>query len=203
MKIVEFTQRRGIFAPMRSWDDSTSTPAHFAGAAISGSRASPSSTRALAPIGSLPWTHPTGEVVQLTLSEVLSFTGRKLFTFLGGTQFAADMDDAIERLEPAISRAHADLARHLDRKVHGRPRTRQGLHGDGDLIYEPPRSLIYDNLSCGVHQGLRVKSSYVPEPDLMTYRQGLYPPSERPSKTDRVPTPRTSAASAAPSARSA
>ena len=41
--------------------------------------------------------------------------GRKLFTFLSGTQFAEDMDDAIERLEPAISRAHADLARHLDR----------------------------------------------------------------------------------------
>jgi len=55
--------------------------------------------------------------VQLTLSEVLSLHfGRKLFTFLDGTHFAADMSDAIERLEPAISRAHADLASHLDTK---------------------------------------------------------------------------------------
>ncbi|MBK7758832.1 MAG: hypothetical protein IPI35_21035 [Deltaproteobacteria bacterium] len=53
--------------------------------------------------------------MQLTLLEVLSLRfGRRLFTFLDGTQFAADVDDTIERLEPAIP-GPADLAA-LDRK---------------------------------------------------------------------------------------
>ncbi|MFT4627354.1 MAG: putative DNA-binding transcriptional regulator YafY, partial [Myxococcota bacterium] len=46
--------------------------------------------------------------VQLSLAEVLSLHfGRTLFDFLDGTRFAQDLDGAIERLEPAISRAHS------------------------------------------------------------------------------------------------
>ena len=55
--------------------------------------------------------------VQLTLPEVLSLHfGRKLFSFLDDTQFAQGLDDALERLQPAIPRAHAELAPDLDRK---------------------------------------------------------------------------------------
>ena len=115
--------------------------------------------------------------VQLTLSEVLSLHfGRKLFTFLGGTQFAADMDDAIERLEPAISRAHADLARHLDRKFMAVPEHAKDYTEMGDLIDELITALIYDNpLHAEYTKASGVKSSYVLEPlTLATYRQGLY-----------------------------
>ena len=39
--------------------------------------------------------------VQLTLGEILSLHfGRKLFTFLDGTQFEEGLDNAIERLQP-------------------------------------------------------------------------------------------------------
>ena len=55
--------------------------------------------------------------VQLSLAEVLSLHfGRKLFNFLEGTSFAEDLDGAIERLEPAISRAHHTLTKQLDTK---------------------------------------------------------------------------------------
>jgi predicted DNA-binding transcriptional regulator YafY len=115
--------------------------------------------------------------VQLTLSEVLSLHfGRKLFTFLNGTQFAADMDDAIERLEPAISRAHADLALHLDRKFMAVPEHAKDYTEMADLIDELITALIYDNpLHAEYTKASGVKSSYVLEPlTLATYRQGLY-----------------------------
>jgi len=115
--------------------------------------------------------------VQLTLSEVLSLHfGRKLFTFLNGTQFAADMDDAIERLEPAISRAHADLARHLDRKFMAVPEHAKDYTEMVDLIDELITALIYDNpLHAEYTKASGVQSTYVLEPlTLATYRQGLY-----------------------------
>ena len=115
--------------------------------------------------------------VQLTLSEVLSLHfGRKLFTFLSGTQFAEDMDDAIERLEPAISRAHADLARHLDRKFMAVPEHAKDYREMGDLIDELITALIYDNPLHAIYtKASGVQSNYVLEPlTLATYRQGLY-----------------------------
>ena len=115
--------------------------------------------------------------VQLTLSEVLSLHfGRKLFTFLNGTQFAADMDDAIERLEPAISRAHADLARHLDRKFMAVPEHAKDYTEMVDLIDELITALIYDNpLEAEYTKASGSTKSYLLEPlTLATYRQGLY-----------------------------
>ncbi|MEE2752286.1 MAG: WYL domain-containing transcriptional regulator [Myxococcota bacterium] len=115
--------------------------------------------------------------MNLTLTEVLSLHfGRKLFTFLDGTQFAADMDDAIERLEPAISRAHADLASHLDRKFMAVAEHSKDYTEMGDLIDELITSLIYDNPARAEY----AKPGNTPsvkelEPlTLATYRQGLY-----------------------------
>lgn len=115
--------------------------------------------------------------VQLTLPEVLSLHfGRKLFTFLEGTQFAEDMQGAIERLEPAISRSHADLARDLDRKFMAVPEHAKDYHEAGELIDEVITALLYEN---------PVRAEYT-KPDgrggryelepwtLATYRQGLY-----------------------------
>ncbi len=115
--------------------------------------------------------------VQLTLSEVLSLHfGRRLFTFLNGTQFASDMDDAIERLEPAISRAHADLASQLDRKFMAVPEHAKDYSEVGDLIDDLITALIYDNpIKASYKKANGDEKQYSLEPlTLATYRQGLY-----------------------------
>jgi len=115
--------------------------------------------------------------VQLTLPEVLSLHfGRKLFTFLDGTQFAADLDDAIERLEPAISRAHADLARQLDRKFMAVSEHAKNYEELGDLIDDVVTALIYDNPARAEYtKPSGASGQYELEPlTLATYRQGLY-----------------------------
>lgn len=115
--------------------------------------------------------------VQLTLPEVLSLHfGRKLFTFLDGTQFAADLDDAIERLEPAISRAHADLAKQLDRKFMAVSEHAKNYEELGDLIDDVVTALIYDNPARAEYtKPSGATGQYELEPlTLATYRQGLY-----------------------------
>jgi len=115
--------------------------------------------------------------VQLTLPEVLSLHfGRKLFNFLDGTQFAQDLEDAIERLEPAIPRAHAELAQDLDRKFMAVPEHAKDYGGRGELIDEIISALIYDNAGRAEYTKPNgVSKEYHLEPlTLATYRQGLY-----------------------------
>ncbi len=115
--------------------------------------------------------------VHLTLAEVLSLHfGRKLFNFLEGTQFAADMDDAIERLSPAITRAHAELARDLDRKFLAIPEHAKDYRALGDVLDDLITSLIYDNPARVEYtKASGLSGHYELEPlTLATYRQGLY-----------------------------
>ncbi|MCA9566762.1 MAG: WYL domain-containing transcriptional regulator [Myxococcales bacterium] len=116
--------------------------------------------------------------VQLTLSEVLSLHfGRTLFDFLKGTQFAADLNGALERLQPAISQAHQDLASQLDQRFLAVPEPRK--------VYTPTinehidaivTSLIYDNpMQTTYRKASGVAKNYTLEPyTLATFRQGLY-----------------------------
>ena len=115
--------------------------------------------------------------VQLTLPEVLSLHfGRSLFTFLEGTQFADDLDDAIERLEPAIPRAHADLARDLDRRFMAVPEHAKDYREMGDVIDELVTALLYLNpATVSYAKAGGERREYRIEPYTMaTYRQGLY-----------------------------
>jgi predicted DNA-binding transcriptional regulator YafY len=115
--------------------------------------------------------------VNLTLAEVLSLHfGRKLFNFLEGTQFAADMDDAIERLSPAINRAHAELAADLDRKFLAIPEHAKDYRALGDLLDDLITALIYDNPARAEYtKASGLSGHYELEPlTLATYRQGLY-----------------------------
>jgi proteasome accessory factor B len=115
--------------------------------------------------------------VQLTLPEVLSLHfGRTLFAFLDDTQFAQDLEGALERLEPAISRAHQELAQDLDRKFMAVAEHAKSYAGQGDLIDEVLTSLIYDNPAKAEYtKASGVNKSYELEPlTLATYRQGLY-----------------------------
>ncbi|MEZ4235341.1 MAG: WYL domain-containing transcriptional regulator [Myxococcota bacterium] len=116
--------------------------------------------------------------VQLSLAEVLSLHfGRRLFNFLEGTSFAEDLEGAIERLEPAISRAHRDLARQLDTKFLAVPEPAKDYRQVSEVLDELVTALVYNNpvearyrsVATGV-EALRVLHAYT----LATFRQGLY-----------------------------
>jgi proteasome accessory factor B len=112
------------------------------------------------------------------LAEVLSLHfGRKLFNFLDGTSFASDIDDAIERLEPAISRSHQDLARELDVKFLAVTEHAKDYRGDAsEIIDEAITALVYQApLDARYRKASGVESTYVLHPyTLATFRQGLY-----------------------------
>ncbi|HND31065.1 MAG TPA: transcriptional regulator [Myxococcota bacterium] len=115
--------------------------------------------------------------VHLTLAEVLSLHfGRTLFTFLDGTSFASEMDGAIERLTPAISRFTQDITRDLDRKFMAVGEHAKDYTGEGDLLDEIVSSLLYNNPADAEYRRIRsVSKFYRLEPlTLATYRQGLY-----------------------------
>ncbi len=116
--------------------------------------------------------------VRLSLAEVLSLHfGRKLFNFLDGTSFADDLSGAIERLEPAISRTHRDLARQLDTKFLAVGEHVKDYRGEGsELIDEAVTALVYNNPLAGRYRKANgVESSYQLHPyTLATFRQGLY-----------------------------
>lgn len=116
--------------------------------------------------------------VQLSLAEVLSLHfGRRLFNFLEGTTFASDLEGAIERLEPAISRAHRDLARQLDTKFLAVPEPAKDYRQSSEVLDEIVTSLVYNhpiearyrNVMTGVETD-RLLHPYT----LATFRQGLY-----------------------------
>jgi predicted DNA-binding transcriptional regulator YafY len=115
--------------------------------------------------------------VHLTLAEVLSLHfGRTLFTFLDGTSFSDDIDGALERLAPAIARAHADLVKDLDRKFMAVPEHAKDYRSEGDLLDEIVSALLYANPADAEYRGTRgIGKIYRLEPlTLATYRQGLY-----------------------------
>ncbi len=116
--------------------------------------------------------------VQLSLAEVLSLHfGRTLFDFLEGTSFAEDLEGAIERLEPAISRAHQDLARQLDTRFLAVREPAKDYRGAAsEMLDELVTAIVYNNpvdaryrKPSGAHAA-RVLHPYT----LATFRQGLY-----------------------------
>ena len=115
--------------------------------------------------------------VQLTLAEAVSLHfGRTLFTFLDGTSFASDIDDAIERLEPAIGRFPQDAERDIDRKFMAVPEHGKDYARDGDLLDEVVSALLFSNPADAEYRPLRGGTKfYRLEPyTLAVYRQGLY-----------------------------
>jgi predicted DNA-binding transcriptional regulator YafY len=116
--------------------------------------------------------------VQLSLTEVLSLHfGRTLFNFLEGTSFASDLDGAIERLEPAISRAHQDLARQLDTKFIAVPEHYKDYRGDtSEIIDEVITALVYQHpIDARYRKPNGLRQNYKLHPyTLGVFRQGLY-----------------------------
>jgi proteasome accessory factor B len=115
--------------------------------------------------------------VQLSLSEVLSLHfGRTLFNFLEGTSFAQDIEGALERLEPAISRTHQDLARQLDTKFLAVPEPAKDYRPFSEVIDELVTAVVYNTpLEVRYRTIAGLESSKALHPyTLATFRQGLY-----------------------------
>lgn len=115
--------------------------------------------------------------VQLSLAEVLSLHfGRTLFNFLEGTSFAEDLDGAIERLQPAISRAHHNLTKQLDTKFLAVPEPAKDYRLSSDTIDDIITALVYNNpLETRYRKASGVESQKLLHPySLATFRQGLY-----------------------------
>jgi predicted DNA-binding transcriptional regulator YafY len=115
--------------------------------------------------------------VQLSLAEVLSLHfGRTLFTFLDGTTFASDMEDALERLAPIIGREDAARTRDLDRKFMAVAEHAKDYSRDGDLLDEIVSALLHAQPADAEYAPARgIGRAYRLEPlTLAVYRQGLY-----------------------------
>lgn len=116
--------------------------------------------------------------VQLSLAEVLSLHfGRTLFNFLDGTTFAEDLTGAIERLEPAISRADQHLAKQLDTKFIAVPEpSKRWTERSSEVIDEAISALVYNNPVDARYRkvGGAVSEKTLHPYTLATYRQGLY-----------------------------
>lgn len=115
--------------------------------------------------------------VQLTLGELISLRfGRTLFDFLDGTQFAEDIEQAIDRLQPSISRATADVVEDFDRTFIAVPEPAKDYTGGKEVIDEVLSALLYSNRSDAEYRRLGGSTrAYVLEPYTMaTYRRGLY-----------------------------
>jgi len=115
--------------------------------------------------------------VQLNLGEMISLRfGRTLFNFLEGTGFADDMNQAIDRLEPTMSRGNADVVQDFDRTFLAVPEHGKAYHDVADVIDEILSALLYANRADAMYRAARGQArDYLLEPlTLATYRQGLY-----------------------------
>lgn len=116
--------------------------------------------------------------VQLSLTELLSLHfGRSLFNFLDGTSFASDLDDALERLEPTVAKAHADMARSIDQKFIAVPEHAKDYRGEAsDVIDEVVTALLYNvPVDARYRKPNGAVQTYRLHPyTLGVFRQGLY-----------------------------
>ncbi len=115
--------------------------------------------------------------VQLNLGEMISLRfGRTLFTFLEGTGFADDMNQALDRLQPTISRGNADVVDQFDNTFLAVPEHAKDYRDLADVVDEILSALLYTNPADATYRPARGQPrGYLLEPlTLATYRQGLY-----------------------------
>jgi predicted DNA-binding transcriptional regulator YafY len=115
--------------------------------------------------------------VQLNLGEMISLRlGRTLFNFLAGTGFAEDLEQAIDRLQPTMSRGNADVVQQFDNTFLAVPEHAKDYREQGEVVDEILSALLYTNPADATYRAARGNhKDYLLEPlTLATYRQGLY-----------------------------
>jgi predicted DNA-binding transcriptional regulator YafY len=128
--------------------------------------------------------------LQLTLGEMISLRfGRTLFTFLENTTFAADMNQAIDRLGPTLSRASTDVVQDFDRMFIAVPEPTKNYEETAEIQDEILSALVYRNpIDVEYRPARGEKKNYKLEPyTIAAYRQGLYL-FARDTAVDRVKT---------------
>lgn len=115
--------------------------------------------------------------VQLNLGEMISLRfGRTLFNFLEGTGFAEDLEQAIDRLEPTVSRGNSDVVQQFDDTFLAVPEHAKDYREQGEIVDAVVSALLYTNPAHVVYRPARGEArAYELEPlTLATYRHGLY-----------------------------
>jgi len=115
--------------------------------------------------------------VQLSLLEAVSLEfGRTLFDFLGGTQFAEDMDGAIVRLSRSLGRLGTRKTADLQRKFMAVPEHGKDHRRSSDLLDDILSAVINENPANACYARLTgPEKDYELHPyTLVTYRQSLY-----------------------------
>ncbi|RME24930.1 MAG: transcriptional regulator [Deltaproteobacteria bacterium] len=113
--------------------------------------------------------------VPLTLLELVSLHfGRTLFDFMGGTHFAQDADDAIERLSTLVGMD--DLVSDLDRKFVAVREASKDYTRDSELIDEILTALLRQNPCHALYARVAgpTRAYHLHPYTLGVYRQGLY-----------------------------
>lgn len=113
--------------------------------------------------------------VPLTLLELVSLHfGRTLFDFLGGTQFAEDADDALERLSTFTGQK--ELVADLDRKFIAVREATKDYTRDSELLDEILTALLRQNPARALYARVAgpTRAYHLHPYTLGVYRQGLY-----------------------------
>lgn len=113
--------------------------------------------------------------VPLTLLELVSLHfGRTLFDFLGGTQFAEDADEALERLSTFTGQR--ELVRDMDRKFVAVREPTKDYTRDSELLDEVLTALLRQNPARALYARVAgpTRSYHLHPYTLGVYRQGLY-----------------------------
>lgn len=113
--------------------------------------------------------------VPLTLLELVSLHfGRTLFDFMGGTQFAADADGALDRLSTYTDQG--ELVRDLDRKFIAVREATKDYTRDSELLDEVLTALLRQNPARALYARVAgpTRAYHLHPYTLGVYRQGLY-----------------------------
>ena len=115
--------------------------------------------------------------VQISLLEWVSLHfGRTLFDFLKGTDFAQDLDDALERLSTLAGDMNRQITRNMDLKFMAIPEHAKDYRDMSDVIEEILSALLYQNPAEAFYTKISGPTrKYVLHPyTLVTYRHSLY-----------------------------
>lgn len=117
------------------------------------------------------------EGTQITLLEWISLNfGRKLFSFLEGTDFSADFNEALERMSVINIQNNQELALNLDRKFMNIAEHTKNHSDQSEIIDDIITCLLYQNSAEAFYAriGSPTKTYTLYPFTLVTFRQGLY-----------------------------
>ena len=117
------------------------------------------------------------EGTQITLLEWISLNfGRKLFSFLEGTDFSADFNEALERMSVINIQNNQELTQNLDRKFMNIAEHTKNHSDQSEIIDDIITCLLYQNPAEAFYAGIGSPTkTYILHPfTLVTFRQGLY-----------------------------